>query len=108
MVHIPFQRTIGLYAKEYFLYKPNGWVFSKGRKEMFIGEYKEWEKWYLPIDVKGLIILDVGAGEGESARFFLEHGAKKVICIEMDDVCFKRLELNARGKPKSFTSLTYE
>lgn len=99
MIHLPFQRTVGLQVKKYFLYKSDGWIFSKGRKEMFIGEYSSWKKWYLPVDIKGLTILDIGAGEGESARFFLDHGAKKVICIECDDFAFKNLELNSKGKP---------
>jgi hypothetical protein len=98
-IHLPLQRTIALYARKLFLYKSNGWDFSEGRKEMFIGEYSSWKKWYLPVNVKGMIVLDVGAGEGESARFYLEQGAKKVICIEMDDKCYKRLEANAKGKP---------
>ena len=99
MIHLPLQHTISYFARKHFLYRSNGWVFSDYRLSMFVGESPSWKKWYLPVDVQGLTILDVGAGEGESARFYLEHGAKKVICIECDDVAFKNLALNAVGKP---------
>jgi SAM-dependent methyltransferase len=66
---------------------------------MYINEYDEWLTYYLPIPVKDLVVLDVGAGEGETARFYLEHGARKVICIEPDTPSFKLLEKNAAGKP---------
>jgi predicted RNA methylase len=66
---------------------------------MFIHEYDEWLEYYLPIPVRGLTVLDVGAGEGETARFYLEHGAKKVLAIEPDEACFVRLKENAVGKP---------
>jgi len=66
---------------------------------MFIYNYVDWLKYYLPTSVKGLTVLDVGAGEGETARFFLEHGARKVLCIEPDEDCFVRLEKNSLGRP---------
>jgi SAM-dependent methyltransferase len=80
-------------------YRSNGWNFSSERRDMFLYEYEDWLKHYLPISMKGLTVLDVGAGEGETARFYLEHGAKKVLCIEPDKACFIRLRENALGRP---------
>src|SRR5437879_8567004 len=51
-----------------------------------------WHRLYLPIP-KGTVI-DMGAGAGETARLFLEHGATKVICIEMDEYALKLLHKN--------------
>jgi len=42
-------------------------------------ELPYWHVAYLP--VKGTV-LDVGAGNGETALFYLLHGANKVVCIE--------------------------
>ena len=97
MVRFPFERTLRGLIRQVF-YKSDGWSFSIYRKKMFCNEYAHWKQWYLPVDVKGLTVLDVGAGEGESARFFLEHGAKKVICIENDSACFRNLLANSKGQ----------
>lgn len=43
-------------------------------------------KFYLPnFNLNGKTVLDVGACCGETAWFYLKHGAKKVICIEADE-----------------------
>jgi hypothetical protein len=97
MVHFPFQKTISYFVKRHFLYRSNGWMFSEYFKKLYLCE--DWTKYYLPIDVKGLTVLDIGAGCGETARFFLEHGAKKVICIESDDHCYSLLAKNSVGRP---------
>lgn len=96
-MHFPFQKTICYFFRSRVTYKADGWVFSEIRKCMYLCE--DWEHHYLPIDVKGLTVLDVGAGEGETARFFLDHGAKKVICIESDDFHYSLLAKNAVGRP---------
>ena len=44
-------------------------------------ELELWHRYYLPI---GRTVLDVGAGCGETAHFYLNHGAQRVICIEGD------------------------
>ena len=97
-MRFPLSRTV----KNYLMrlgYKSNGWDFSSERRDMFLYEHDEWLKYYLPISMKGLTVLDVGAGEGETARFYLEHGAKKVLCVEPDKNCFMRLKENAVGRP---------
>jgi SAM-dependent methyltransferase len=47
-----------------------------------IYEWKEWNKYYKPFDLNGKTIVDIGAGEGETAYFFFKNGAKRVIAIE--------------------------
>jgi hypothetical protein len=75
MVRIPFSRTIKNFIKIPLLKKElvkESWSFSSYRLKMILNETVEWEKYYLPIDIKGKIVLDVGAGEGETARFFFK------------------------------------
>lgn len=49
----------------------------------FIREWQFWEESYLPhFSLKGRTILDVGAGCGETAFFYLLHGVNKVVAIE--------------------------
>lgn len=51
--------------------------------DTFFCEWPDWKQWYLPDSgLSGKTILDVGAGCGESAAFFFEHGAFRVIGIE--------------------------
>lgn len=100
MVKLPLSRTIRQLIKNKEMEKfinsiSKGWLFSDERKSMLIHEWEDWEKNYLPIDVKGKIVLDVGAGEGETALFYLYHGAKKVICIEANIKCLENLLHNS-------------
>src|SRR6266487_1224904 len=44
-------------------------------------ELEFWHRAYLPC---GDVVLDVGAGNGETAQFYLNHGAKHVVCVEPD------------------------
>ena len=71
-----------------------------GYRQMFLSEYGKWKKWYLPPDhgkgILGQVVLDVGAGCGESAYFFLKNGASKVICIEPDKKVFEILCENSK------------
>ena len=66
---------------------------------MIRSESFDWDKHYLPISVRNLVVLDVGAGEGETARFFLQKGAAKVICIEPSHDSFKYLKRNSVSHP---------
>jgi len=50
---------------------------------MFTEWHGPWTEYYLPrFPLAGKTVLDVGAGCGETAYFYLIHGAKKVICTE--------------------------
>ena len=100
MVHIPYFRT----TKKWWIHrkilselKKTKWHFSESRLVLFLDE--EWARYYLPIDVTGLTILDIGAGEGETAKFFLDHRASKVICIEPEPSAIQILEANALNHP---------
>ncbi|HMK94380.1 MAG TPA: hypothetical protein VK536_03165 [Candidatus Limnocylindrales bacterium] len=97
-VRLPFSRTIDDWVasrKNRKALESSGWHFSAFREMLVLKESPDWQLFYLPICVKDLVILDVGAGEGETARFFLENGAKKVICIEPSHEAFKLLKENS-------------
>ena len=77
-----------------------GWKLSDGRRECYYGELPNWRRYYLPpFPLGGKTVLDVGAGEGESAAFFLSHGAARVVCIERDRKCMHNLYTNAKRNP---------
>lgn len=107
---IPFSRTIKTAYKSYLLQKSD-WKFSKQRANMYCTEYPQWTKYYLtttetPTPTLGYTslityktILDIGAGEGETAKFFLEKGATKVICIEPDTEAYQKLYKNSQTHP---------
>ena len=80
-------------------HKVSNWVFSKNRIPPIIGEMHIWIQSYLALDLTGLTVLDVGAGEGETAKFFLDHGATKVICIEPRPQTYRYLARNAARHP---------
>lgn len=111
--HIPLSRTIENIVSKRQAEKAlaqsiaaEGWAFSRFRFDMILGETADWEQFYIPknklgkptFDFKGKVVLDVGSGEGESARFFRHHGASKVICFEPEDLAFKYLQFNASSK----------
>lgn len=86
---------------EKILRKTN-WFFDQKQIELIIREYPDWREHYLPINVKDKVVLDIGARQGDTARFFLEHGAKKVICIENNPYHFKYLRQNAKFHKEIF------
>jgi len=57
-------------------------------------EMKVWERFYAPHALEGLTVLDVGAGCGETADFYLKRGARKVIAVEPDKKAFEILKAN--------------
>jgi len=57
-------------------------------------ELKIWHEAYLPV---GKTVLDVGAGCGETAFFYLNHGAKHVICVEPPGEALQMLKKNFGG-----------
>ncbi|HEV2119780.1 MAG TPA: hypothetical protein VGS11_06735, partial [Candidatus Bathyarchaeia archaeon] len=54
-------------------------------------ELEGWHEWYLPVKST---VLDIGAGCGETAFFYLNHGARKVICVESDPKAVELLKKN--------------
>jgi hypothetical protein len=98
LMQIPFSRTIIAYLEYEATTKQcrkTGWNFSENRLKMIFNETEDWIQYYKPIDVNGLTVLDIGAGEGETAKFYIEHGAKKVICVEPSRIAFGVLKDNA-------------
>lgn len=61
------------------------------------GEWLDWKRFYLPINLKGATVLDVGAGCGETALFYFLHGAKRVICVEPQEQLAKIIDENIRA-----------
>jgi len=96
---LPFSHTVHNYIKKSKFRNILHWSFSDFRLDLLVAEFERWKTQYLPVDLKGKTVLDVGAGEGETAYFFLLHGAKKVVCIEPDEKSYARLIWNAKGKP---------
>jgi hypothetical protein len=69
---------------------------SDSGKMLLCKEWDDWERDYLPRNgVKGKTVLDVGAGCGETAWFYFQHGAKKVIAVEPDPKKLVKLRRNA-------------
>jgi hypothetical protein len=64
---------------------------------IFLNEWKTWERYYLPtFSLTGKTVLDVGAGCGETAFFYLLYGAGKIVAIERDRNALNCLEENAK------------
>lgn len=62
-------------------------------RRLLEAELESWHTSYLPVHGT---VLDVGAGCGETARFYLLHGAEQVIAIESYPPAFARLLANFR------------
>lgn len=65
-----------------------------------IWERPYWERSYLPpFSLQGKTVLDAGAGCGETAYLFFEHGASKVIAVESsaEDVRFLSDNIKTNG-----------
>jgi 2-polyprenyl-3-methyl-5-hydroxy-6-metoxy-1,4-benzoquinol methylase len=71
-------------------------ILDEYAKKTIINELAEFENFYLPpFSLKGKTVLDIGACCGETAYFYLQRGAEKVICIEPDP---NRVELIKQNK----------
>lgn len=80
--------------------KIDGWSFYYDYYSLYKRQNKVWKKSYLSkTNIKGKIILDIGAGCGETAKFFLEHGAKHIIAVENNPDALPFLKLNAKNHP---------
>jgi predicted rRNA methylase YqxC with S4 and FtsJ domains len=60
-------------------------------------ELDVWHRAYLPI---GRTVLDLGAGCGETAQFYLNHGAERVICVESNPSFLTLLRQNFGNDPR--------
>ena len=78
----------------------DGWSFSDVYGLLYLIERKAWS-YYLPPDgLEGKTVIDVGGGCGETAKFFLEHGAEKVFVIESNPNCESYLKINSLNHPR--------
>ncbi|HVH16175.1 MAG TPA: class I SAM-dependent methyltransferase [Candidatus Angelobacter sp.] len=82
-------------------------LLTKARTTSIICEWNQWEKYYLPdFSLDGKTVLDVGAGCGETAYFYFQHGVKRVIAVEIDPVQVGLLKRNSNLN--SWNSETHE
>ena len=88
-----------------------GIELSYAKAKCLLSEWCVWRKYYLPpFSLNDKIVLDVGAGSGETAYFYLKHGANKVICIEngaqhpedLECLYINKKKLNIEIYPESF------
>ena len=89
-LHVPVLKMNGLsfplwhYRRLKAIEKTGLFLDSYSTMLMLAEMVQEWQHYLPPFSLEGKTVLDVGAGCGETAWFFLEHGARKVICIERD------------------------
>ena len=57
---------------------------------------KEEEKFYLMLKPKNKTVLDIGAYNGDTARLFLDNGAKYVICVEKNKELYSQIRKNVK------------
>jgi SAM-dependent methyltransferase len=71
-------------------------VFSKRLLFWWAPEWTTWEKYYTPNSklTPNSLILDAGAGEGETILFFYIHGYRNFRCVELDQSAFRVLQQN--------------
>lgn len=64
-------------------------------------ELSMWHLYYLPRKpLTGKTVLDLGAGCGETAKFFLNHGANRVVCVEPNIKWLEYLRKNFENDPR--------
>lgn len=73
----------------------DGWKFNLSYGLMYLRDNKEWNYYLPPNGIKDKLILDVGGGCGETAKFFLEKGASQVDIIESNEKCREYLKYNS-------------
>jgi FkbM family methyltransferase len=84
-----------------------GWRYDEGHRCWFRGDVKfkhmrhyvlevfDHEE-YKYVDVDGRLVVDIGAGYGETAIYFLKRGARQVIAVEPCPKLFKEMVENLR------------
>ena len=68
--------------------------YYNSMRETFMEKQYAW----LAKRAKGKTVIDLGAQAGDSAIYFLQHGARHVIAYEPDPYAFALLEKNTNGK----------
>ncbi len=62
----------------------DNWIFNSRFTRLIAVERHIWKHYIPPFDLKNKVVLDIGAGCGETARFYLSLGASKILCVEND------------------------
>jgi ribosomal protein L11 methylase PrmA len=63
----------------------------------YIWVMESFEDYLPPFSLRDKVVLDLGACCGETAYFFLKHGAGKVVCVEYDPECVRMLNDNKKN-----------
>jgi hypothetical protein len=74
-----------------------GLEFSNERWRMIADEWDLWKRCYTPSITslsKDSLILDAGAGEGETVLFYYLLGFRNFHCVELDSTAFRTLKAN--------------
>jgi SAM-dependent methyltransferase len=81
------------------------WRFSIPYGLLYIMEQRKWSVDYMPPGgLKGKRVLDVGAGCGESCKFFLDNGVRSVYAVENNVEARRYLMRNSRLNRGLFVS----
>lgn len=72
-----------------------GLVLLPAHAAILASEWSVWERTYAPVSVTRKDVLDIGAGCGETAYFYLRKGARKIICVEPNTKAVECLTENA-------------
>lgn len=74
-------------------------------------EYHEnpenYKSMYAITNLKGKVILDIGADWGSTPHFFISQGAKQVIAVEGNEKYYKRMKENFRDDPRVIPKFIY-
>jgi len=79
---------------DHFEYKPYHMKLALNYLFVIREWHRFWNRYYSILPVRDKTVLDVGAGCGESAFFFLKHNARKVICVEPNPAAVECLQEN--------------
>lgn len=78
----------------------DGWRFDMDYGVCYLTERRKWGYYLPPGGLKGKTVVDVGGGDGESAKFFIENGASKVIIYEPNPAAWPYLDYNQSHHPE--------
>ncbi len=75
-----------------------GWDTLRIKDTASLSELKEWLEWYLPPASvpKDALILDVGARDGDSVFFYIQHGYSHFRLIEPNPDYYDDLDANTK------------
>lgn len=81
-----------------------GMKFCNGSLYGMSHEWGDWERWYLPPKSvhRWDLILDVGARDGDTAWFYVQHGYRNLRLVEPDPRRWPSLEANAKALSKHY------